>query len=176
MEGDLLYHQKYWNRMRELSDKPYHETQKMLKDWEQELEGDPEHGLFTAIATVSSFSNYFDRIYRGQTCLHLEDLGRAVAAYHARYKKYPLQLDVLVPEFIPEIPKDPFDGQRFRMISTGEGVVLYGVGQDQKDDGGAEWDEDAKSGDITFVLGNVFKERRLHPEQEEDAKKKAKGK
>ncbi len=50
----------------------------------------------------------------------------------------PDQLEPLVPEFLAELPIDPFDpeGRPLRYVRTAGGHVLYSVGCDGKDDGG----------------------------------------
>ena len=48
----------------------------------------------------------------------------------------PTALDQLVPEFLPRVPTDPFDGQPFRYVARGREFVVYSVGSDRTDDGG----------------------------------------
>src|SRR5262249_16200321 len=88
------------------------------------------------------------RIARNVTIVALEgdvarDLVRlAVAAttYKAKHGKYPGTLSELVPEFVPEVPADPFDGRPMRLRREGDGVVLYSIGRDRKDDGGRPYE------------------------------------
>ena len=49
----------------------------------------------------------------------------------------PSSLDALVPQYLSAIPQDPFDGPlRFKKLPGG--YVIYSVGADAVDDGGAE--------------------------------------
>jgi hypothetical protein len=66
----------------------------------------------------------------------------AIAAERHRlaHGKLPAKLADLLPEFLPAVPSDPFDGQPLRMLDRGEAVVFYSVGKDRKDDGGVEQD------------------------------------
>jgi hypothetical protein len=48
----------------------------------------------------------------------------------------PVQLAALVPEYIAEIPQDPFDGKPLRMARLTDGMIIYSVGHDRADDGG----------------------------------------
>jgi hypothetical protein len=43
-----------------------------------------------------------------------------------------------VPEFLPGVPTDPFDGQPIHMADKGDALLFYSVGKDRKDGGGAE--------------------------------------
>jgi len=38
----------------------------------------------------------------------------AIERFHLKYKKFPQKLEQLVPEFLPKIPIDPFDGKPLR--------------------------------------------------------------
>jgi hypothetical protein len=52
------------------------------------------------------------------------------------------QLGDLVPDFLPTIPRDPFDGRPLRFRLSDNTIVIYSVGKNGKDDGGqnASWD------------------------------------
>ncbi len=59
----------------------------------------------------------------------------AIKAYQAETGKIPISLDELVPKYIPEIPRDPFDGQPIRFSS--EKKIIWSVGEDLIDEGGS---------------------------------------
>jgi hypothetical protein len=63
----------------------------------------------------------------------------AVAAerHRLRHGTWPDSLAALVPAFLAEVPADPFDGQPLRYRRLADGVVIYAVGPDGADDGGA---------------------------------------
>jgi hypothetical protein len=42
----------------------------------------------------------------------------------------------LVPEFLPQLPADPFNGQPLRYVMQPDHYLLYSVGQDGVDNGG----------------------------------------
>ena len=66
-----------------------------------------------------------------------------LAAYAARHGAPPRSLGMLVPEFLPSVPSDPFAAdEAFRYIAgpTMRDVVLYSVGVDGDDDGGQRGD------------------------------------
>jgi hypothetical protein len=66
----------------------------------------------------------------------------------------PADLSELVPAFLSAIPTDPFDGKPLRFKRRAQGYVVYSIGSDLQDDGGAERDP-KKTGvrsDVTFIL------------------------
>ena len=65
----------------------------------------------------------------------------AVERYRAVHGRSPESLDQLVPDFIPKVPIDPFDGQPLRYRLDPDRYVVYSVGEDRQDDGGDPDDE-----------------------------------
>ena len=68
------------------------------------------------------------------------DLGRIAIALE-RYKlvhgNYPDSLDVLAPQFLPQVPHDVIGGQPLHYQRTEDGqFILYSIGWNEKDDGG----------------------------------------
>jgi len=75
----------------------------------------------------------------------------AAARYRAEKGRLPETLDALVPEYLPAVPRGPFDGKPLRMVARDGRLVFYSIGPDTKD-GGTAFDEEKGTGDITFSL------------------------
>ncbi|MGO8763981.1 MAG: hypothetical protein ACLQSR_02465 [Limisphaerales bacterium] len=57
--------------------------------------------------------------------------------YQLQHGSYPTNLSALVPEFLPDVPRDPVDGQPLRYRANANGTfLLYSIGPNAKDDGG----------------------------------------
>jgi hypothetical protein len=89
--------------------------------------------------------------------LRLATTTLAVERFRLARGKLPENLDELVPQFLPAVPLDPFDGQPLRYHLLAKGYVIYSVGDDCHDDGGREKPADWKSSDkttydITFTV------------------------
>jgi hypothetical protein len=80
--------------------------------------------------------------------------GAAVAAcrYRTARGQWPGKIDDLVPGYLVVVPTDPFDGKPLRWKSDGDKIVIYSIGRDSTDDGGAAYDRHTKAGDIIFEL------------------------
>lgn len=61
-------------------------------------------------------------------------LAIACKRHERKYGKLPENLQALVPEFLPAVPIDPFDGQPFRYAPARR--IIYSVGLNGVDDGG----------------------------------------
>lgn len=48
----------------------------------------------------------------------------------------PRNLESLVPDYLPAVPNDPFDGQPLRYVLEDDEVVVYSIGRDNIDNGG----------------------------------------
>ncbi len=102
----------------------------------------------------------------------------AVAGYLAKHRALPANLQSLIPEFLDELPIDPFDGKPLRTVSKPGSLIIYSVGIDLEDDNGREdelqdevnvndyvhdWGE---NGDIAFCFGKAYDERRRTEDDE----------
>jgi hypothetical protein len=88
----------------------------------------------------------------------------ALAAEHFRRSegRWPATPDELVPRHLDAVPRDPFDLRPLKLASRPDGRVVYAVGADGKDDGGAvEAEDPRKASDVGLRLWNV--ERRRQP-------------
>lgn len=61
----------------------------------------------------------------------------ACERYRLGHGRWPESLQSLVPEFLDKVPTDPFDGRPLRYRRLPDGVVIYSIGPDHKDGGGA---------------------------------------
>jgi hypothetical protein len=50
--------------------------------------------------------------------------------------RWPASLEELVPTYLPAIPLDPFDNRPIRYAQVREGIKVWSIGEDQKDNGG----------------------------------------
>jgi hypothetical protein len=81
----------------------------------------------------------------------------AVEHFRLAHGQLPENMNELVPQFLPTVPSDPFDGAPLRYHRLAKGYVIYSVGRDGHDDGGREKPADWKSSDkttydITFTV------------------------
>jgi hypothetical protein len=60
----------------------------------------------------------------------------AAERYRQPHGDWPPSLAALVPDYLAQVPTDPFDGQPLRMCRREKGVVIYSVGPDGQDCGG----------------------------------------
>ena len=73
-----------------------------------------------------------------QTQVNEAAIACALERYHLKNGRYPDTLDVLVPQFIEKLPHDIIGGQPLHYRRTDDGkFLLYSVGWNEKDDGGA---------------------------------------
>ena len=123
--------------------KPFNESEFLQLDWRHPI---PKL-LLPALAKAIETRDVVECKIAG-TILML-----AIEIYHAENGQYPTTLDKLVPEFLQEIPNDPFSEQGFiyRVTTDADGqlnYVLYSVGADGIDNNGtinAEQENDALS-------------------------------
>ena len=111
----------------------------------------PRDGLLTS-ELAPAFSSAMTAAARAQA-IHAE-AQTAVAAtrYRLDHGNLPDSLELLVPNYLDEIPLDPFDGKPMRLVHKKDQWIIYSIGPDGKDDGGGPYDYPSKKGDISFIL------------------------
>lgn len=62
----------------------------------------------------------------------------AVRLYKMEKGRYPQRLDELVPQYLDEVPLDPFDLKPLRYKKRQGKWIIYSIGPDCKDDGGVK--------------------------------------
>ena len=150
--------------------KPYYQS---IGDWERwEKSAKSARGIITAVSVPFYGKGIEIKILAAEAGVGLTNLAFAASAYQADHDAYPDSLEDLTPNYISHIPTDPFSGKPLKMTSVEGGLVLYSVGADLRDNGGAkEYDhklesKEVNSGDITFVMGTAFADLRLKPSRE----------
>jgi hypothetical protein len=73
---------------------------------------------------------------RLDAALGAAEIALALRIYKEKHRFYPFRLAELVPEIIPELPKDPYTGKDFVYNPKGMNILIYSVGPNLKDDFG----------------------------------------
>jgi hypothetical protein len=65
-----------------------------------------------------------------------------------------------VPQYLTAVPRDPVDGQPLRLARRPDGIVIYSIGLDGKDDGGVVAAENkGNPSDIGIRLWDIAQRR-----------------
>ncbi len=87
----------------------------------------------------------------------------AVERFRLKHNRLPNDLSELVPEYLPEVPKDPFNNRLPLKYIKGEDFAfkVYSIGENQKDDGGIWKSYRRKKGepwgdDISFIVTSLL--------------------
>jgi hypothetical protein len=154
LDHDVAAYREIMGRYRSLALQPFHERADEQDQFHQELEN-AEYGLLTR-TLVPAMQRAALSAAMADARQQLARTALACARHRAAHGELPQSADELVPEFLPLVPRDPFDGKPLKWTSTGEALVLYSVGPDRKDDGGKPIDPNCESdeilGDIVFTL------------------------
>ncbi|MGE0433781.1 MAG: hypothetical protein AB7S36_16115, partial [Planctomycetota bacterium] len=79
-------------------------------------------------------------------------VGVAIERYRLAHDgALPDTLAALMPEFLPAVPLDTFDGKPLRYVKTDSGYTLYSVSENLTDDGGTKG-ENRQSGDLVMSV------------------------
>jgi len=86
--------------------------------------------------------------------LNVAHTALAIERFRGVHGRLPRELLEIVPDFLPQLALDPFDGALLRHKITEKGYVVYSVGLDGQDDGGAVRSSGSTAApqDITFTV------------------------
>ena len=136
-----LPYQRRFLAMRELDEKLGRQSAEMF-NW-----------LDTASAPGRIYAHHLKEDLLVDAVLSCTIVAIAVERFRQRYKRWPESLDELSPRFLKTLLLDPFTGEPLHLVRKGAALVIYSVGQNLTDDGGALANRFAASGmDIGFVL------------------------
>jgi len=142
-------HEEFWNEqettylqmMRKvinLGRKPFWEAKEQLGRFDGELSQIPkEKGLLAQYFLPAITRTYFQEA-KIDARLGAAEIGIANRIYRQKYGKFADSLDQLTPEILPALPLDPFTGKDYVYKKTNKGFIVYSVGENLADDGGAE--------------------------------------
>ncbi len=121
-------------------------------------EGSEKRNRVLSSSTLSLYSSFLVRGVEMQAWQHLVTTALAIERYRNRQGRLPEKLEDLTPDFLAEVPADPFlEWRPLQYEAKGKSYVLYSVGRDRNDDGGLEEadkkeSEDKKGYDLVFKV------------------------
>jgi hypothetical protein len=153
------------NRLVEIAKLPVEQQSGALKELDATIKNLPEftRPWTTHIQVAEAF-------YRVQARLHSAIVSIAVEHYRQVHNRWPATLADLVPAGLAQVPLDPFDGAALRYRRLEDGVVIYSIGPDGKDNGGKLDKTRLEGSDVGLRLWDVPQRRQL-PNQTTNDKK-----
>jgi hypothetical protein len=127
-----------FTRAVEIAKRPTHEQPAAEKDLDAEVRELPAGSVLRMLfPAVSKFSDAFRRKLAQTRSVAVL---LAVERYRREKGAWPAKLSELAPKFISAVPLDPYDGKPLRYRRLPDGVVVYALGPDGRDNGGdVDW-------------------------------------
>jgi hypothetical protein len=147
---DLESHRGIVARWQQLAALPYYQSKPSWDGWEAAMKAQPT-GLVTW-DLVPAVSRCAETAARADAQHDVLRLAVAVCRFRASHNRFPSNPSELVPDFIAAVPQDPFDGKPLRMKKAEGKLVVYSIGPDAIDNGGAPFDRQNRTGDIPFTI------------------------
>jgi hypothetical protein len=145
---DLAKYLVLLERMIEASQKPMPQARDEFDLIEQDLRalGSTKVKKFRYVLTLlllPATGAALDGAARGNAMNDAAMTAIAIERYRRKHGQIPDELGQLVPDFLPQVPTDPYDGKPLRYVVLDDEYLLYSVGRDRVDDGGqGEYDPD----------------------------------
>ncbi len=125
-----------------------------LREWEEHRETElPWYAVVTR-SILSSGLGLLQAEKAADAHLTLARTGLAAHAYRLAEGDWPETIDRLVPGYLSEVPRDPFDNEPLRYHRNDGRVILYSIGPNRTDDGGlrVERPTEKEPGDLVWML------------------------
>lgn len=90
-------------------------------------------GTASLLPSLAACTSAIGRFESTRRCL---DATLAERRYSLRHGQSPQRLTDLVPDFLPQVPLDPYTGQSLLMLIDSQKLTIYSVGEDRVDDSG----------------------------------------
>jgi hypothetical protein len=153
-------HLHHMTRAVEIARLPLHEQRVKLQEWEEATKA-------TNNRVIRALTPAMGKVYYAE-CRSQANLRAALAAvacerYRLAHHVWPKSLDALVEaKFLSSVPIDPIDGKALRYRKNKDWIVIYSIGNNEKDDGGHIERDRADTTDIDFGfrLWNVGERRK----------------
>jgi hypothetical protein len=114
---------------------PFHQQAEAERQLEQEARGLPFSAFLTRLL-VPAVVKGGDSSRRKHASVRCTIVALAAERYRQANKSWPVSLDKLCPQFLADVPRDPFDGELLRYRRVEDGVVIYSVSSDGVDNNG----------------------------------------
>ncbi|MCD6176013.1 MAG: hypothetical protein J7K65_09655 [Planctomycetes bacterium] len=133
-QKDKLLSLDFYDQLLQAAELPPHQLPSMIEKIGREFGAYSDFHLylsdFRALGKVSLIS------LRALGGLRCAETALAIERYRLKYQSLPDSLEQLVPEFMAEVPREPFDGKVLRYIKHDVGYTVYTIGSDGVDNGG----------------------------------------
>lgn len=105
-----------------------------------------------SVSIFGMIPTFREKLLLGWTLRQLAATGLAINAYADDHSELPPTLEALVPDYLPELPVDPYmeNGAGFHYVREGEQFRLWALGPDGEDNGGTYDPENWDEGDLIF--------------------------
>jgi hypothetical protein len=150
LTDDVASYRSAMTEFSQLAAKPYYEAKPDFDSFGRKFAAEP-HGIITRLM-MPALSRVAETAAQADARHSAARLALALARYRAEHGRLPGSLNELVPQRIAVVPRDPFDGRPMRLKQTDKAAIIYAIGPDLKDDGGAPFDHEMKTGDVSFEI------------------------
>jgi hypothetical protein len=123
---------EFLTRYIEILKRPVDEQRPLLAELEEAVDGLPYFARLLVPAVLKLTKSH----HRSRAEMRCAAAALAVERFRQERGRWPAAVAELVPQYLPEILNDPFDGQPLRLGRFDQGIVIYSVGPDGEDDSG----------------------------------------
>ena len=147
----MIHLLRYYSRFIDAADGPPPQRRASFDRLAAEIEAMPDRYLPVRQILRAIVTGMPDSDLRGLAYDRLTHTALAIERYRIEHDAPPDALESLRPEWLDEVPRDPFDDEPLRYQPINGGYLLYSIGTNREDDGGTPRQRSGE-GDIVFQV------------------------
>ena len=143
LKKDFAIYLKLMSQIQDYYKVPYWQAAETIRNHplDQQI---PRYCIMTHLI-ILNLEGLVDRKTRMDAVVYVARVGLGLKLFKQKNGAYPDTLDKLAPEFLENIPVDPFTGKALMYRKAAAGFILYSLGPNQQDDNGMpptpKWDD-----------------------------------
>lgn len=136
-DRDMLFYLQTMQRIIDAAGQAPSERFEAVKTFDEDMV-EAKRKLYVMTALIMpGLGKAIDRDAENSARLRTAATALAIERYRLKHEgKLPENFSVLVPEYLPAMPIDPFTGEALQYRKRDKGFIVYSVGADRQDDGG----------------------------------------
>lgn len=135
MKSEIVWMQRYFEDVQTVGRQPFYRQSDFLRQTHERAKRRPWYFLLSGML-LPEFNSVFMKEATLEAMMNVTRAGIACKLFRQKNGKNPGALADLVPEYLKDVPLDPFTGKPLiYRLENGE-LLIYSVGSNLKDDGG----------------------------------------
>ena len=135
IKSELIWVQRHYEGLKDVPTLSYYQIRERLEEHGRQINLLPWYSRVIG-GLLPDYQSTFMKEATLEAMMLATKAGLACKIYKNKTGSYPERLEALVPEYLSEVPVDPFTGKPFVFRLSDDEILIYSLGSNGKDDAG----------------------------------------